>query len=73
MKKVSKRRIAEHIFVFALFIFILLVCLHQLIPSKSEADHMRWHKEHADITVKEHNNSISEVVSSVKESPDESQ
>lgn len=65
MKKVSKERIVEYVFVIALLVVLVFILLLNYSTFASERDHIRWHKEHANISVKEHNPSIAEVVASV--------
>ncbi len=64
----GKQRIVEYVFVFALLVVLIFVLLLNFLPLKNERDHIRWHKEHADISVKEHNlSSVEKEVSSINE------
>lgn len=63
-KKLSKKRVFEYIFAFALLAFIIFVVILNFANFKSEQVHISWHKEHQ-VSVQPHNNSIDAVVSSV--------
>lgn len=73
MKKVSKKRILEYVIVFVCFALLLFIVFLNFSAAISERDHIRWHKEHADISVREHNSSITEVVASVSKELSEEQ
>ena len=63
-EKLSKKRVFEYIFAFALLAFIIFVVILNFANFKSEQVHRRWHKEHQ-VSVQPHNNSVDAAVSSI--------